>query len=111
MGYCEIQMVKIVGFAGNFYVLSGWNIDRTGTFQKKYWINQKGKRPAAVVLYSDGRYKALLYDPEGELIDVIAGQSKREFFNRIRDSLAFYVEEGKIHPNRTSKEFKDWFGI
>ena len=104
-------MVKVVGFAGEFYILSGWDIDRSGDFQRRFWINQKEKREAAVVFFSDGRYKGMIYDPKGELLDVVASQSRREISNLIRDTLAFYTEEGRVHPNKTSDEFKEWLGI
>ena len=104
-------MVKVVGFAGEFYILSGWDIDRSGDLQRRFWINQKEKRRAATMFYSEGLYKGIIYDPKGELLDVIASQSRREIFNLIRDSLAFYTEEGRAHPNRTSEEFRAWLGI
>tara|TARA_R100000808_G_scaffold18059_1_gene39671 strand:- start:351 stop:662 length:312 start_codon:yes stop_codon:yes gene_type:complete len=101
----------IIEYGQQNFLLTRWTDCWDRQSEARYWLNQEKRVPASVVISMKGTWSAVIYLPDGEVLDVVTTKKKREAQILSSQILQSFVEMCSTTLLKSRDEFKEWLDI
>ena len=99
----------IIDYGQQNFLLTRWTDCWDRQSEARYWLNQRV--PASVVISMRGTWSAVIYLPDGEVLDVVTTKKKRDTVYLSSDILKSFVDMCSTTLLQSNEDFRQWLDL